>query len=211
MLAVLGTRQQELLKHLQLNKRGLSVDELSRRLEITRNAIRQHLAALENAGFVTQNLTRPTGGRPEQLYILTETGSEIFPRHYNWFAQLMVESIKQESGAEALRENLNTMGTDVAKKLLVQHSGLESQQQKLEKLSEIMNQLGYSTRSVGVIDGAPIVEADNCIFHDIAVKNPEVCQFDLALLSTFTDSTINHQECMATGGHVCRFKFTPNK
>lgn len=211
MLAVLGARQQELLKHLQLNKRGLSVDELSRRLEITRNAIRQHLAALENAGFVTQNLTRPTGGRPEQLYILTETGGEIFPRHYNWFAQLMVESIKQESGAEALRENLNTMGTNVAKKLIAQHSALGSQQQKLEKLTEIMNQLGYSTRSVGIIDGAPIVEADNCIFHDIAVKNPEVCQFDLALLSTFTNSTINHQECMATGGHVCRFKFTPNK
>lgn len=211
MLAVLGTRQQELLQHLQLNKRGLSVYELSRRLEITRNAIRQHLAALENAGFVMQDQTRPTGGRPEQLYVLTETGSEMFPRHYNWFAQLMIESIKQESGAEVLRDKLNTMGIDVAKKLIAQHSGLESQQQKLEKLTEIMNQLGYNTRSVGIIDAAPTVEADNCIFHDIAVKNPEVCQFDLALLSKFTDSTINHQECMATGGHVCRFKFTPNK
>lgn len=208
MLAVLGTRQQELLNQLLIHKSGLTVDELSKSLEITRNAIRQHLAALENAGFVVQGVTRATGGRPEQLYTLTEEGKEIFPRRYSWFAQLIVESIKQESGKEGLQESLNTMGTNVANTLLMQNNGLENQQQKLEKLADIMNQLGYSTRNVGVIDGIPIVEAVNCIFHDIAVKNPEVCQFDLALLSKFTDSTIEHQECMATGGNVCRFKFT---
>lgn len=211
MLAVLGTRQQELLNQLLIHKSGLTVDELSKGLEITRNAIRQHLAALENAGFVVQGVTRATGGRPEQLYTLTEEGKEIFPRRYSWFAQLIVESIKQESGKEGLQESLNTMGTNVANKLLMQNSGLENQQQKLEKLADIMNQLGYSTKNVGVIDGIPIVEAVNCIFHDIAVKNPEVCQFDLALLSKFTDSTIEHQECMATGGNVCRFKFTPKE
>lgn len=211
MLAVLGTRQQELLNQLLIHKSGLTVDELSKSLEITRNAIRQHLAALENAGFVVQGVTRATGGRPEQLYTLTEEGKEIFPRRYSWFAQLIVESIKQESGKEGLQESLNTMGTNVANTLLMQNNGLENQQQKLEKLADIMNQLGYSTRNVGVIDGIPIVEAVNCIFHDIAVKNPEVCQFDLALLSKFTDSTIEHQECMATGGNVCRFKFTPKE
>jgi len=211
MLAVLGTRQQELLNQLLIHKSGLTVDELSKSLEITRNAIRQHLAALENAGFVVQGVTRATGGRPEQLYTLTEEGKEIFPRRYSWFAQLIVESIKQESGKEGLQESLNTMGTNVANTLLMQNNGLENQQQKLEKLADIMNQLGYSTRNVGVINGIPIVEAVNCIFHDIAVKNPEVCQFDLALLSKFTDSTIEHQECMATGGNVCRFKFTPKE
>jgi predicted ArsR family transcriptional regulator len=211
MLAVLGNRQQELLNQLLVNKSGLTVDELSKRLEITRNAIRQHLAALENSGFVIQGLTRPTGGRPEQLYTLTDSGKEIFPRRYSWFAQLIVDSIKQESGAEGLQKSLNTMGANVAEKLLMQHSGLKTQQQKLEKLAEIMNQLGYNARNVSVTNNIPTVEADNCVFHDIAVKNPEVCQFDLALLSKFTDSTIEHQECMATGGNVCRFKFTPKQ
>jgi predicted ArsR family transcriptional regulator len=211
MLEVLGTRQQELLNQLLIHKGGLTVDELSKRLEITRNAIRQHLAALENSGLVTQGVTRATGGRPEQLYTLTQDGKEIFPRRYSWFAQLIVESIKQESGADGLQERLNTMGANVAKKLLAQHSDLENQEQKLEKLADIMNQLGYSTRYVGNENGAQVVEAVNCIFHEIALKNPEVCQFDIALLSKFTDSTIQHQECMATGGHVCRFKFTPKE
>ncbi|MCI0452981.1 MAG: hypothetical protein L0Z51_11440 [Candidatus Latescibacteria bacterium] len=42
-----------------------------------------------------------------------------------------------------------------------------------------------------------------------ARAHPEVCHFDLALLATFTDSKVAHEECMAKGGNVCRFKFTP--
>ena len=210
MLAILGARQQELLNLLLKNKSGLTVDELSKQLEITGNAVRQHLASLENDGLVTQGATRPSGGRPEKLNVLTDAGRELFPRHYSWFAQLMVESIKQTSGAEGLRERMAAMGTEIGKQLRRQHSGLNDQQQKIDKLSELMEQLGYNTRGVMVIDGAPTIEADNCIFHNLAKTNPEICQFDLALLSTFTDSKIDQQECMANGGNVCRFKFTPS-
>ncbi|MGZ8258025.1 MAG: helix-turn-helix transcriptional regulator [Methylotenera sp.] len=209
MLEILGIRQQELLNQLLKNKGGLTVDELSKRLEITRNAIRQHLAALENDGLVTQGASRPSGGRPEQLYVLTEAGKELFPRHYSWFAQLIVESIKREVGAEELRERMGAMGSEVAQQMRHQYSGLENQQQKVEKLSEVMEQLGYNTKSASVVDGAPVIEADNCIFHNLAIKNPEICQFDLELLTTFTDSKVDHQECMASGGNVCRFKFIP--
>ena len=77
MLNTMGERQKQLLKLLRANKLGLSVDELSKGLEITRNAVRQHLSSLEAAGLVTTGTTRPSGGgRPQQLYILTELGSE---------------------------------------------------------------------------------------------------------------------------------------
>ncbi len=209
MLEILGSRQQELLNQLLKNKSGLTVDELSRQLMITRNAVRQHLASLENDGLVTPGVSRPSGGRPEQLYVMTEAGKELFPRHYSWFAQLIVESIKQEAGVEGLRARMGAMGSEVAQQLRRQHAGLENQQKKVEKLSELMEQLGYSTKGNKVVDGDPVIEADNCIFHNLAIKNREVCQFDLDLLSSFTDSNVEHQECMASGGNVCRFKFTP--
>lgn len=209
MLEILGSRQQELLNLLLKNKSGLTVDELSRQLMITRNAVRQHLASLENDGLVTPGVSRPSGGRPEQLYVMTEAGKELFPRHYSWFAQLIVESIKREAGVEGLRARMGAMGSEVAQQLRLQHAGLENQQKKVEKLSELMEQLGYSTKGDKVVDGDPVIEADNCIFHNLAIKNREVCQFDLDLLSSFTDSNVEHQECMASGGNVCRFKFTP--
>ena len=207
MLELLGTRQKALLMQLLENKVGLTVDGLSKRLEITRNAVRQHLAALENDGLVVQGATRPSGGRPEQLYVLTDKGKEIFPRQDSWLAQLVIESVKEETGADGLRDRLGAMGYRVAAQLRVQYPGLKSRQEKVQKLSELMEQLGYNTGNVVATGSAPVIEADNCVFHDIALKDPEVCQFDLALLSGFTDSKVGHMECMAKGGHVCRFKF----
>jgi len=211
MLAILGNRQQELLKLLLKDKGGLTVVELSERLKITRNAVRQHLVALENGGLLTRGDSRPSGGRPEQLYVLTDAGKELFPRHYSWFAQLVVESIKEESGAQALQQRLDAMGSKVAQQLRDQHPGLKTRQQKIEKLSGIMEQLGYDTAPPGPGDDTSMITAHNCVFHDLAIKNPEVCQFDLALMSTFTDSQVDHQACMAKGENACRFKFKPRR
>ena len=209
MLELLGNRRHELLKLLLRSKGGLTVEELSKDLNITRNAVRQHLAGLVADGLVAGGATRATGGRPERLYHLTDAGRESFPRRYSWFAGLIVESIMTEGGIGALRRRLATLGTTVARKLRASHPGLTSRKQKIEKLAALMEDLGYDTG--GKTPNDHTIEAFNCVFHDLAQANPEVCQFDLALLSTFTDSKVEHAECMAKGGNVCRFKFVARK
>lgn len=211
MLEILGDRQRQLLRLLLKEKSGLTVDEISRGLQITRNAVRQHLAALENDGLVTTGATRPSRGRPQQLHVLTDKGKEVFPRHYSWFAQLVVESVRREHGDEGLGERLSTIGASVAEQLRSQYPALETRAQKVAKLAELMEQLGYDARNATAPGGAPVIEADNCVFHNLAMKNPEICRLDLALLGTFTDSGVDHEQCMARGANVCRFKFTPRK
>jgi predicted ArsR family transcriptional regulator len=193
------------MKLLVREKNGLTVDEMARALSITRNAVRQHLAGLMNEGVVAAGATRPSGGRPERLYVLTERGRESFPRRYSWMAELLVDSIKTEAGPDGLRKRLAALGQTVARKLLGRHPELSSRRGKIEKISALMEELGYDTG--GKPASGNTVEAFNCVFHDLALKNPDVCQFDLALLSTFTDSKVEHVECMARGGNSCRFKF----
>jgi predicted ArsR family transcriptional regulator len=211
MIEILGDRQRQLLRLLLKNKSGLTVEELSKGLKITRNAVRQHLVALEGDRLVAQGATRPSGGRPQQLYLLTEKGKEIFPRHYSWFAQLVIEGIKSEHGAEGLSERLSEIGSSVAEQLRTQNPGLKTHEQKVERLAAIMDQLGYNAWNASAANKAPVIEAENCVFHELAIKNPEICHFDLAMMGTFTDSKVDHQECMARGGNVCRFKFTAKK
>ena len=208
MLELLGRRQKDLLKLLLRHKAGLTVDELGTRLQVTRNAIRQHLAALESDGLVEHGESKATGGRPTQLYVLSQKGRELFPRQYSWLAQLMLESVKQEDGGGALRKRLGAMGTKVGNQLRAQHPALRTRSDRVLKLAELMEQLGYSTAGTTVLDPT-VISADNCVFHDLALKDPEVCQFDLALLATFTESRVDLTECMAKGGHICRFKFRP--
>lgn len=206
MLEILGIRQKELLKLLLKNKVGMTADELSAELGITRNAVRQHLAALENDGLLKKGVTLVSGGRPKQLYILTDKGNECFSRHYAWFAQLLVESLQEESGAAGVEGRFVAMGTRIGMQLRTQHPTLTDRSDAVKKLSEIMDQLGYSVGTVGA-DKPEKIEASNCVFHTLAYSNPHICKFDIALLSAFTDSSVDHEECMATGGNICRFKF----
>lgn len=69
------------------------------------NAVRQHLAALENDSLVEKGVTRLSGGG--QLYALTDKGNECFSRHYSWFARLLVESIQEEGGTGGVGEPLS--------------------------------------------------------------------------------------------------------
>ncbi|SOD41988.1 helix-turn-helix transcriptional regulator [Nitrosovibrio sp. Nv4] len=212
MLNTIGERQKQLLKLLRGTRPGMSVDELSKGLEITRNAVRQHLSSLEGAGLVTAGATRPSGGgRPQQLYVLTERGQESFPRQYSWLAQLVVASVQREEGAENMGKRLAEIGAGIAHQIRGQYPGLNTQQEKIEKLAEVMDQLGYNAKNATLPGGEAVIEADNCVFHQMAVKDIEICHLDRGLMETFTDSKVEHHECMARGGDLCRFRFLPKK
>jgi predicted ArsR family transcriptional regulator len=202
----MGERQKQLLKLLRGSKPGLSVDELSKGLEITRNAVRQHLATLEVAGLVGTGASRPSGGgRPQQLYVLTELGKEMAPRQYSWLAQLVLASVRREAGID-MGKRMTEIGANVAHQIRSQYPGLSTHKEKVEKLTEVMDQLGYSARNATVSGGESIIEADNCVFHSMAKKDLAICHLDRGLMGTFTDSDVEHHECMAQGGNVCRFK-----
>ncbi len=97
------------------------------------------------------------------------------------------------------------MGTALAGQLLEQHPGLKSREDRIRALAGLMRELGYGCDA----GRSPVIEANNCVFHKLAMNNPEVCEFDRSLLAAFTGAKVDHQECMATGGSVCRFRFKP--
>lgn len=209
MIDMMGARQQNLLQLLLRNKAGLTVEELAGGLDITRTAIRQHLAVLEKDRLVTKSETRPSGGRPEQLYVLAEKGLAVFPRHYSLFANLLLDVVEQQVGGDQVGELLTTAGKKIAKKLRPNNISDKTLPEKVQQLALVMEDLGYSVneKTSGTINGISIIEADNCVFHDLAKENSHVCKFDLALLETFTDGDVIHEECMVKGGNCCRFRF----
>ncbi|MEX2150870.1 MAG: HTH domain-containing protein [Steroidobacteraceae bacterium] len=209
MTEVFGERRKQLMRHLLRHKTGASVDELALAIGVTRTAVRQHLAALSQESLVAPGGQRATGGRPQQLFVLTPQGREAFPRRYSWFAQLLIEAMAKEHGVGGLHSRLGRIASAVVAQLRQRAPEKDSRQQKVAKVSKLMDELGYDARTGKDIAGAPTIEADNCVFHELAMNNPEICHFDLSLLSGLTGSKVELDECMARGGHVCRFRFTP--
>jgi len=208
MTEVFGQRRKLLLRHLLRHKQGATVDELAQAIGVTRTAVRQHLSSLMRDGLVEPGEMRPSRGRPTQLFVLTHAGREEFPRRYAWFAQLLVEAITDEHGVAGLRTRLGRIASAVVAQLAQRAPRPANPRDRVARLSELMDELGYDARTADDLGGAPAIEADNCVFHELARKQPEVCQFDLALLSGYTGAKVELKECMAHGGHVCRFKFT---
>lgn len=206
----LGERQQAMLRLLLQEKGGLTIEELVIRLEITRTAVRQHLAALERDGYVRKEGLRLTGGRPGYLYTLTPAGNELFPKQYSWFSTLVLERLRQQLGTEGLVGFMRSMSAGAAAALAPRLAG-QAPDAQIAELVRIMNELGYDARALGEEGGARGLVATNCVYHHLAEAFPEVCEFDLGLLESLAGAAVRHPECMVRGGQVCRFLFERGK
>src|SRR5207245_5187027 len=89
---------------LSLIKRNgpMTVQELSRRLEITPMGVRQHLAILGRDGFIASNGIRRGQGRPSRLYGISPEGDKLFPRTYEQLAQALLDDIQALGGAQTV-------------------------------------------------------------------------------------------------------------
>ncbi|MCF7988763.1 MAG: HTH domain-containing protein [Methylovulum sp.] len=201
-------RRHQILQLLLENKAGLSIDEMVAELNISRNAVQQHFVALERDGYIQAGVLNKTGGRPVRIFVLTEEGINSFPKQYAWFSELILTDLKNELGSEAFQRYLHKLGNNLSKGLLPQLEGKQTDE-RIEALLKVMDGLGFNARNTtdsGTHEQA--IEAYNCVYHDLAQKHEEICEFDRTLISSILDTNIDHVECMAKGGIVCRFKIT---
>jgi predicted ArsR family transcriptional regulator len=197
--------QQVLLRTLLHNKPGETVDGLARKLGVSRNAVRQHLTALERDGVVTKGARQPSGGRPEQLYVLTSEGHEQFPRQYSWISELLLQALEKRANGD-LGHELERMGEAIGKSLQSQ-IGDGTDEARIAALAALMAGLGYDARMAASDENEPVIEAQNCVFHKLAFNRPDVCRFDLAMMAASTDTIVEHRKCMARGAECCAFSF----
>lgn len=202
----LGRRQHSLLEALLHNQAGMTVDELSQSLEITRNAVSQHLVSLEGMGLVCNTIQQSTGGRPSKLYSLTPEGTELFPRHYDLFANMLIQLLANDVGEPKLREYMKDLGSKIAAKYQNQIKEKETPENQILELVGIMNSLGYEARADTTEEGLNEIVAVNCVFHQLAAKCNAVCDLDIKLISTALGGvSVKHEECIVRGGRSCRF------
>jgi predicted ArsR family transcriptional regulator len=207
MADTIGTRQRQLLELLLEHKDGLCIDEVAKALNISRNAVQQHISALELEGYLQAGELNKTAGRPVRSYVLTEAGVNSFPKQYAWFSKLMLADLKTEIGSEAFQRFMKRLGENLSQSYLYRFQGKQSAERRQELL-KIMDELGFKTdNKVDAGDQEQTtIKAYNCIFHDLAQKHTEICQFDIALMKVLLNKDVELTECMAKGNGACCFK-----
>ena len=198
-----SSRQEQILTLLLNAPTGLSIDEMAENLQISRNAVKQHLVVLEKQQWVQEAALHSTGGRPARSYTLTQQGLNRFPKQYAWFCNLLLSDLADGLSTEKLEQMMWNMGVKLAKSLAPQFKE-KTLSEKLSALVTLMQSLGYHAE-LQHVDGEPSIKAVNCVYHDLAQQHPELCQFDRALISTLLEQPIQQTGCMAQKDCACVF------
>ena len=186
----------------------LSVQALSAALGISRNAAHQHVTAMEREGLVERASAIRTKGRPSQGFRLSATGRATFPRQYALLARQLLEELSRYLGPEELNAAMTRIGESLADSLRSEMASNPADRVRL--IAGLMRGLGYQSEAVDAAAGTEI-EAHNCVFHDLAMANPAICEVDLALLRALSGKGVEHRRCMARGEASCCFAFKPAK
>ena len=205
-----GESQQQVLTQLLEHKSGATVDELVSAIGLSRTAVNQHLIVLEREGYVRKTTPRKTGGRPGRIYILTEEGTNLFPKQYSWFSRLLMQTLREQLGEDQLGQYMYELGVKMSASLIPRLVG-KNRAERVSEIVKIMNETGFRARTISHADNdkIPRVQCKNCVYHDLSKDYPEVCRFDIGFLSGLMGAEVEHQACMQRGGDACRFRFKP--
>lgn len=205
-----GDSQQQVLTQLLERKSGMMVDELVDSIGLSRSAVNQHLVALERDGYVRKAAARKTKGRPGRVYVLTEEGTNLFPKKYSWFSRALIQGLRKRLGDEALATYMYELGVETSAVGIARLVG-KNRAERVAEIVEIMNEAGFVARTISAERGdkLPRIECKNCVYHDLSKEFTEVCRFDIGFLSGLMGADVEHESCMQRGGDACRFRFKP--
>jgi predicted ArsR family transcriptional regulator len=181
----------------------LSIPALAVQLGISRNATHQHVNGLARDGLVERAAQISTRGRPSQGFRLSAAGEALFPRQYALLARKLIGELAKLLGPDVLPAALSRIGEEIAGELAPRLAA--GGDVSLEGIAGLMRELGYEAHLAG--DRGEEIEAHNCVFHNLAMRDPAICAVDLALLAKLSGRAIEHRTCMARGERSCRFAF----
>lgn len=204
-LSFLGQSQQSLVTALLRHRTGLTVDELSQLLSISRNAVKQHLSSLGSNGLIQSTQRESTGGRPSKVYSLSPSGLELFQRRYSSIAKSLFSWVDKNLGEQELQACLRSLGEQMAEEFEQRMAKQSSPANKLREAAAIMSELGYDASVKQDLENSTEIIANNCIYYQLAEEHQRFCALDLSFLSTLLRADIQHKECIVKKGNHCCF------
>ncbi len=205
MSSPLSPKQEKILEHLLGHATGCTVEDLCSVLDLTKTAVKGHVDRLEAWGYLHFEDRKGFIGRPRRFYLLTNKGTEAFPRQYSWLSNTLLEHLTETMSSIQIKKLLH----DLAKKTaapLMETLNSKKQDERLALVGKVMNDLGYKAKiKPENKQKETVIQAMNCVYHSVAIEHPELCEFDIRFLTETTMMDVRLDSCIAKGGSCCSF------
>jgi predicted ArsR family transcriptional regulator len=190
---------------LLLKRKGaLSIDELSRELNITSMGIRQHLLSLERKSLIEYVIKRQGIGRPAFLYKLTERADDLFPKMYDKFIVDLLKDIEKHDGRDKIEEIFRWRKAKFVKDARESLAGKKTVHDKVYGLKDLLESKGYFAE-LSDSDGHYDLRLFNCPIPKVAAGFDEACRYDLQAFRDLLGREVSRAECMANGNPSCTY------
>jgi predicted ArsR family transcriptional regulator len=162
-----------------LRRASRTVDELAQELDLTDNAVRAHLAALERDGLVQQQGVRRGAGKPAYAYALAPEADHLFPHAHLPVLRELLSVLAEEMNHARLEELLHAVGRRMAARL--PPSG-ESLQARLNTALALLNELGGLAELEEAGDHF-LIRGYSCPLAQVVPDHPAVCDLVATMLA----------------------------
>lgn len=202
----LHDNQKRILEYLLAHPEGATLDELAAHLSLTKTAAKEHLIKIETLGYLSYVDTKGAVGRPRRRYLLSNEGHEVFPRQYSWLSNVILELLAEDLGSKGVSRMMKALATKVAKSMESRFKNTENNVGLFTEITAALNELGYRAflKQSDLRKGA-VIEATNCVYHSVAKRHPELCQFDVQFIENASGMNVRLESCISRGDSVCRF------
>ena len=177
-----------------------SVEDLAQALDLTPNAVRMQLTALERDGLVQRDGVRRGAGKPATLYELTPEAERIFPKAYGTLLHLFLDVVSERLPPAALEEVVREVGRRLAA-LAPRGSpvsgtwgaaGAPAPGERAARAIAVLHDVG-GLAELEEGDGAAVIRGYSCPLAAVAPAHPEVCRLMETLLSALLGAAVRER------------------
>ncbi|WP_393971468.1 HTH domain-containing protein [Oxyplasma meridianum] len=190
---------------LELKKeRELSLDDLSKKLGISKVATLKHMAGLEEDGLAKRRYISTQRGRPRCFFSLTENGTDLLPKNYSEIAVEALAYIEKELGRDHV---VNLLRMRTGKMIIPYRKCLDGLNpgEKIITLSKMRDEDGYLSNWKKIDNNTYELVEFNCPILGISSRYSEACKAESDMFRSTTDAEIAVTHRVIDGSKACRF------
>lgn len=184
-------------------RRGVNtVEAVATTLDLTNNAVRFHLAALEDGGIVRRAGVARSGGvgKPPTVYELTEAAEENHSRAYAAVLTACIEELSERTSPEELRALIQSVGVRLASGLETPTGSLPS---RVRSAVDVLEALGGIVDISNTPQGTVLAGA-SCPLATVVAREPATCGAVQSLLCELIGVPVT-EACSHGERPRCRF------
>jgi predicted ArsR family transcriptional regulator len=181
-----------------------TVEELSRKLDLTDNAVRAHLSTLERDGLVRLSGVRRGARKPHITYTLTAEADRLFHKAYDALLNQLIAVLKNRLSPAEIEKVLREVGRAIAANAPKGHSnGLES---RVQNALRVFKSIGGAAK-VEKHEDKLVIKSNGCPLAAAVSAHPEVCRLAEEIVAEIVKVPV-HEHCNREESPQCRFEIS---